>query len=162
MHACDTACLSQSASKPHSAQPAALPQTKQSSSGTPGIFSFFGTDHSHFMCLISLLALDQRAYSPDGISLPHWAHLPLYFTKSLIQSLVFSSPSQSLLLLTGRPTRRGSCPPQVRLGPPFRRSLALRDRGAQTSRQSSLKCGASAQARLGSSLSTASGQIWAP
>src|SRR5438093_5671863 len=123
MHACDTACLSQSASKPHSAQAAALPQTKQSSSGTSGIFSFFSETGAaaHFMCLIAVPALDRRAYSPDGISLPHWAHLPLYFTKSLIQSLVFSSPSQSLLLLTRRPTRRRSCPPQVRLGPPFRR-----------------------------------------
>src|SRR2546425_4951832 len=163
MYACDTACLKQSASKSHSAQPVGLPQTKHSSSGTSGLLSFFScAGASHFTCLIALLPFDHNARSPCGISFPHSAHLPLNFTASWIQSLIFSSPSRSLLLLTRRPTRRGSCPPQVRPGPPFRRSLALWNRGAQTSRQSSLKCGTPAQARLGSSLSTASGQRSAP
>src|SRR5919204_4604606 len=117
MHACDTTCLSQSASKPHSAHPAGLPQTKQSSSGISGIFfSSFLSEVSHLTCLIALLALDHRAYSPAGISLPHSAHLPLYFTKSLIQSFISSSPSRSPLLSTRRQTRHGSCQQQTRLG----------------------------------------------
>src|SRR5213594_1285313 len=78
MHACDTACLSQSASKSHSAQPVGLPQTKHSSSGTSGLLSFFScAGASHFTCLIALLPFDHNARSPCGISFPHSAHLPL-------------------------------------------------------------------------------------
>src|SRR5690606_29572373 len=135
MHACDTVCLSQSVSKPHSAQPADLPQIKHSSSGTcccsSGFSPFsscsfiFFCAVSHFSSLIALLLFDHSAYSPGGISLPHPIHFPLNFTISLIQSLISFSPSRSLLLLTHQLIHRQSCPLQIRSDLSFLRSSAL-------------------------------------
>src|SRR5919197_4546092 len=102
-----------------------LSQIKQSTSATAAgrgvfvslfLFSVVGdadADALQSICLIALVLFDQRAYSPADISLLHVAHLPLYFTKSFIQSFIFFSPSRSPLLSTRQLTHLESFPPQT-------------------------------------------------